>query len=66
MVVELFPERLEQPADFRVIHEPAETFVAFARDDNLRLETVAVQAASFVRLGQMRQQVRGFKLKRFP
>jgi len=65
MVVQLFPERLEGPGDVGVIHEPAELGVAFAGDDDFSLEAVAVQAAAFVRLGEVRQQVRGFKLEGF-
>src|SRR5256885_1520915 len=62
-MVELFPKRLEGFGNVGVIHQPAEFWVAFARDDNLGLETVAVQTAALVRLGQVRQQMRRLKLK---
>jgi hypothetical protein len=65
MVVELFPERLEGGGDVGVIHEPAEFGIALAGDDDFRRETVAVEAAAFVGLRQMRQQMGGFELEGF-
>ena len=40
-------------------------YAEFARYDNIDFETVSVQPAALVRFGQVRQQVRGFKLKSF-
>ena len=65
VVVELFPNRFERRRDVRVIHHPAEFRVAFAGDNDLHLEAVPVQPPAFVRLRQLRQQMRRFKLKRF-
>ena len=64
-MIEFFPDRLERRRNFGVIHQPAQLRIAFARHNNFDAETVAVQAAAFVSLGQQRQQVRSFKLKRF-
>ena len=62
-VVELFPERAEGGGEFRVLHQPAELFIALAGDGDLHAKAVAVQPAAFVGLGQARQQVRGLELK---
>ena len=64
-VIQPFPNRLERCRDIRVIHQPAEPGVAFARHDNVHFETVPVQPPALVRLRQSRQQMRRFKLKRF-
>ena len=63
-VVELFPERFEGVRDVRVIHDPAELGIAFAVDDDFGAEAVAMEAAAFVALGQMREEMGGFELKR--
>ncbi len=64
-MIELFPKGLEMGGDVRVIHQPAELRITFAGHRDFHAKAVAVQAAAFVRFGQMRQQVRGFELKRF-
>ena len=65
VMVQFFPDRPERLRNVRVIHHPAELRVAFAGDDDLRLETVTMQTPAFVRLGQMRQQMRRLELKCF-
>jgi hypothetical protein len=65
MVVEFFPERFEHVGDVGVIHDPAELWVARAFHHDFSAEAVAVQAAAFVRFGQVRQEVRCFELESF-
>src|SRR6266511_4728647 len=65
-VIELFPKRPEGFGNVRVIHQPAEVRIAVAGHDNVHFETVPVKAPALVRLWEMGQQVRRFKLKRFP
>ena len=65
IVVELFPDGLKERGDLGIIHHPPELRVAFARNHDLDFEAVAVQPPALMRLGQMWQQVRGFKLKGF-
>ena len=65
-VIELFPKRFKGIGNVGIIHQPAKLRIAFAGDNDLGLETVAVQTAALVRRGQVRQQVRRFKLEAFP
>ena len=65
-MVKLFPNRAEGVADFRIIHHPAEFWIAGAVDGDLDFEAMAVQAAAFVGFGKMRQQMRGLDLKCLP
>src|SRR2546426_12468763 len=65
IMIQLFPNWPERCRDLRIVHHPAQLWIAFARYDNIDFETVSVQPAALVRFGQVRQQVRGFKLKSF-
>ena len=62
-MVQFLPNRFERFRDVGVIHQPAEFRIALAGHDDLRLEAVPVQPTALVRLRQMRQQMRRFKLK---
>src|SRR5579862_3064643 len=46
MMVKFLPERLEGGGNVRVIHQPAELRVAFARNNDFRLEAVPVETAA--------------------
>lgn len=65
MVIQLFPKRFESFADVGVIDEPPEFRIAFAGDDDFGLKTVSMQAATFMRLRQVRQQMSSFELEGF-
>ena len=64
-MVELVVEGFEGFADFGVIDEPAHFGIGLSGDDDFDDEAVAVQAAAFVTLRKVRQEVRGFELKGF-
>ena len=63
VMIELFPDGAEPSRDLGVVHQPAQLGVTLTGHDNFHLKAVAVQPAAFMRGGQMRQQMRGFKLK---
>jgi hypothetical protein len=63
MVVELFPNWFECFRDISVVDEPRELRIAFAGDDDFGLKTVSMQATTFMRSWQVRQQMGGFELK---
>jgi hypothetical protein len=65
-VIELFPNRFEEAGYFRIVHHPTEFGITLARNDDLGIETMAMQASALVRFGQIRQQMGRFELKGFP
>ena len=62
-VIQPLPDRLERSGNLRVIHQPTQSGVAFARDNNLDLEAMTVETPAFVRLREMGQSVRRFELE---
>ncbi len=65
IMIETLHYGFERFADVGVIDQPAESRIHLAGHDDFDLETVAMQAAAFMRRWQIRQQVRRFKLKCF-
>jgi len=64
-MVEFLPDGVEGFRDIGVIDDPAKLRVAFSSNHDIHLEAMAMQPPAFVRLREMRQQVRGFKLEGF-
>jgi hypothetical protein len=64
-VIELIPDGTERGGDIGVIDEPAQLWIARTGDDDVDLETMAVESATFMGFGQARQEMRGFELESF-
>jgi len=64
-MVQFLPNRFERFRDVGIIHDPSQLLITFPDDGDLDFETVPMQSPAFMRLGQMRQEMRGFKLKGF-